>query len=206
MIFQIRSKRILFIHIPKCAGTSVEAGLNRLSERPIELRNDSPVPELLWGQHNGKQLQHATLPEALENTGLSVEDFDAIFSVVRDPMDRFFSELRWLLSNPYFQSRASIDFLMQKMALQKKDRFPHFKLQREFFQPSDPVAVFDLKDINKLPDYIKSITGVTPVIEKRNASKKDILPRSVVSHENMNRIKDIIAADIEFCKDLGAII
>ena len=53
MFFKINNKLILFIHIAKCGGTTIEKFLNR-KQKNEEISLDHSITNLekLWGQHN----------------------------------------------------------------------------------------------------------------------------------------------------------
>jgi len=85
----------LFVHIPKCAGTSVEVALGVADEYPaigIKLTSTKPhLPTLFGGG-----LQHLTIreirrnyPEAANRPGVFS------FSIIRDPVDRLVSHFLW---------------------------------------------------------------------------------------------------------------
>jgi len=85
----------LFIHIPKCAGTSVEIALGVAEQYPdLGLRPTSTKPNLatLFGAH----LQHLTFREICRNYAEVLKHPRLFsFSVVRDPVDRFISHFLW---------------------------------------------------------------------------------------------------------------
>jgi hypothetical protein len=85
----------LFIHIPKCAGTSIEVALGVANGYPnigFEPTSTAAHPSRLFGAG----LQHLTLreirqdyPDVIAMPGLWS------FSIIRDPVDRFVSHFVW---------------------------------------------------------------------------------------------------------------
>ncbi len=85
----------LFIHIPKCAGTSIEMSLGIADAYPeIGLRPTSTQPDL--SHLFGAGMQHLTVREIRENFADVLQDRVRYeFSVVREPVDRLVSHFVW---------------------------------------------------------------------------------------------------------------
>ena len=105
---KVNNKIILFIHIPKCGGTTIEENLNALQpNKKITLEHQKLNLEMLWGQHKNFQLQHLTFSQVFNeykyahNKGIN--DIDFIFSIVRNPIDIIIYEANWQISHQYLQ-------------------------------------------------------------------------------------------------------
>jgi len=85
----------LFIHIPKCAGTSVEVALGIADEYPeIGLKPTSTQPH--FASMFGGGLQHLTIKEIVRNFPQVITRKGLYsFSVIRDPVKRFVSYFLW---------------------------------------------------------------------------------------------------------------
>ena len=96
----------LFIHIPKCAGTSVEVALGIADEYPeIGLKPTSTQPH--FASMFGGGLQHLTIKEIVRNFPQVITRKGLYsFSVIRDPVKRFVSYFVW---NNYRFSDVSLD-------------------------------------------------------------------------------------------------
>ena len=85
----------LFVHIPKTAGTSVEASLGAAKLYPqlgIEKVESRPHIDILFGN----RLHHLTIREIRENyPEIAARERLFSFSVIRDPVDRFASYVIW---------------------------------------------------------------------------------------------------------------
>ena len=90
----------IFIHIPKCGGTSIEKayGINTSNLKPNykvyfgrEINKASPYKHK---EGIGYILQHLTSNELKERLGLKYI-FENTFTIVRDPLTRYISELNW---------------------------------------------------------------------------------------------------------------
>jgi mannosyltransferase OCH1-like enzyme len=85
----------LFIHIPKCAGTSLEVALGIADQYPdIGLKPTVTTPDIR--RLFGGGLQHLTIREIEKNfPEIAKREGLFSFSIVRDPVDRFISHTIW---------------------------------------------------------------------------------------------------------------
>lgn len=90
----LRSEKILFIHIPKTGGTSIEAALKTIG--PLELFDSSSTNQCQ--ELFGHSPQHCTIQE-LAKLGISYKDYQT-FAVVRHPYERVVSEYNIQLMAP----------------------------------------------------------------------------------------------------------
>ncbi|MCH1458206.1 MAG: sulfotransferase family protein, partial [Synechococcus sp. MOX_bin73] len=99
-------KRCIFIHIPKCGGTSIE---NVIWPHPEDLTEAN----LWWGfvskYHNKYQtggLQHLLARQVRSEVGLEIFNSFYKFTIVRNPWDRIVSQFA------YMQTRSDLmDFI-----------------------------------------------------------------------------------------------
>jgi len=107
MYCEINGKKILFIHIPKCAGTSIEYALAEMCDPPTvpsyDLPNLSSLLGPLWIEERSYWLQHLTMMEIFDDLklrkhirNLEVEKLDYIFAIVRNPYQKYVSEENFL--------------------------------------------------------------------------------------------------------------
>lgn len=75
---------LLFIHIPRCGGTSIEKSLEMFDR-----------PECGYGINNGKAMQHYFYKDYIEILGRKTFNQYYKFSIVRHPYSRFISEYHW---------------------------------------------------------------------------------------------------------------
>jgi hypothetical protein len=108
----------LFVHIPKCAGTSIELALEIADQYPeIGLKPISTTPNI--SSLFGGGLQHLTIREVLRNfPEVKARSGLFSFSVVRDPVDRFVSHFLWKhyrFSNVQLDDKNVIPMLLQEI-------------------------------------------------------------------------------------------
>lgn len=96
MIFNIKGVKILFIHIPKTGGTSIEKFF--LETMGLDMFIDNKYREdFLWGLRDGVFLQHLTMDEIFNKYKfLNINEIDFIFTIVREPVSRFKSYSKWI--------------------------------------------------------------------------------------------------------------
>ena len=86
--------KVLFVHIPKCGGGSVEQFLRSYGFRQGMFSIDPAYNSVL---KCSPQHMHAELLLGI----LRVDRFDCVFSIVRDPVERMLSEYRWRIKHPW---------------------------------------------------------------------------------------------------------
>lgn len=89
-----KQRNLIFVHIPKCAGTSIEKALGIYGK-----------PEC-W--HGVGLPQHWTLNKIVERYGEQILDDNFVFAFVRNPWDRIVSEFNYLhkISDPAVRGRG----------------------------------------------------------------------------------------------------
>lgn len=85
-----KDKKNIFVHIPKCAGYSIEKAMG------IEHRKYS-ANDFSFNILFGKELQHLSLIEIDNISSSLINDIPKVFSVIRDPAERLRSEFLWSL-------------------------------------------------------------------------------------------------------------
>ncbi|HTV90918.1 MAG TPA: capsular polysaccharide synthesis protein [Stellaceae bacterium] len=97
----------LFIHIPKCAGTSLEVAFGIADDYPhlgLTITKTRPNFQTLFGdglQHLSIREINTNYPQISRGAGIFK------FSVIRDPVDRFVSEFVW--RHFRFQEKLQVD-------------------------------------------------------------------------------------------------
>jgi len=140
------SKNIIFIHIPRTAGTSVETLLNI----PFTINN-------LYGiNNNNKAMQHLTAKQIKNTIPIHIFNKSWIFSIIRHPYSRMVSEFYW---RPNLQSSLSpllknntnfILFLRKVLKIVENKQYHHTLFHDHFI----PIYDFLTIDNKLIPNYI----------------------------------------------------
>ena len=166
-------KKIIFVHIPKTAGTSVESALSLHGDWRIENRSNFfgqiSSNSLLARNFSSNFMQHLRLHEIHNLLGEEFFDYE-IFTVVRHPWTRFLSSFR--RKDPdlcsYLRSRARYEVenasLSDYFKIAKWVRHPHLNSQASFFRSAAPgksvknilkrVHIFKFEDLPLLADWL----------------------------------------------------
>ena len=158
--------KVIFIHIPKTAGTSITSwlGYRNLDYNIVNL-------QYLFGKYNNLQLQHLKYNQLSCFIDKDIIDSYHYLVVIRNPKDRLLSEYYWLknhsfwsvyLSNQLTTLETFLQYLLSKQTLDYE--FVHWHKQVDFIKglniTSDKVhiIIFD-KLIHDLDNFIKK-TGI----------------------------------------------
>ena len=164
-----RQRRLVFLHIPKTAGTSIEQTLGLYG--PWDQENQATgfglieSRDLLARHLSSNFLQHLTLPEVEQLFPEALHGAE-LFTVVRDPWSRLLSSFR----NPdpdlanYYRYRTHRDLsdlsLADYIDLARWLPHPHLRSQLDFLGPAggsepDPrVTVFHQEQLGKLETWL----------------------------------------------------
>jgi hypothetical protein len=143
-IFNHKTKgRVLFIHIPKAAGSSIEKWLKDAGYELDKINH--------WSGHNH---QHAPR-EVYETWG----NFDYKFTIVRNPMDRFISALGFRTIQKGDANRIACDVLKKyKKGILTLDWGNHLQPQVDFL--SDDVEIFKFEE-----DFFPQLSKILDIPE-----------------------------------------
>ncbi len=179
-VYRINNKNVLFIHVPKTGGTSVDAYLS--SHATANLHNRL---RRLFSVHDGLGLDwqlpmqhfHAEVLERM----FAPDFFDYVFMVVRDPLERLKSEYRHIRALP-LRIDARLPFGMwARFMLWLARRAPsfarnHLRPQSEF--PCFGAEVFRFEDgIDHVLKTVAERLGLPEpdeVPHRRNLAGEDI--------------------------------
>ena len=209
MFFKINNKLILFIHIPKCGGTTIEKILNR-KQKNEEILLDHSITNLekLWGQHNYNHLQHLTFSQIFNDYQLShknqIKNIDFIFTIVRNPIDRIISEANWQINNEYFQYNFSWENIIKGFIDKSPKKFCHYINQKEFINNYEKhINIYSLDNLKKLKIDLYYKVGIDIDLEKSfyNRSRK-VFDIKNISSKVREKIIECSIIDINyFCNN-----
>ncbi|WP_062305611.1 sulfotransferase family 2 domain-containing protein [Demequina subtropica] len=184
-IFRTGDTSVLFLHIPKTGGTSIERAFEAAGWN-TELRDGrSGKANPNWVRRVSPQHFHT---EVLESW-LMFERFDAIFTVVRDPLRRFVSDFIWSMRNDKTvdTSAAALEVWAEK-TLRRAIANPwvldnHMRPQVEYLHP--------LAHVHKFED------GLGTAMERLRAATGFDVPTDIKHSLESSKIANVRSADIE---------
>lgn len=169
----IDSKRkLLFIHIPKTGGSSIEKSLNL---HPHQVKDAN---EYLSG--TGKHLQHLTYGEMLSlNRNDDINNCQK-FCIIRNPIDRFHSEFRWRkkIGHPLTKEMDEYDFALHLLNTKEEGNLHkecHFRFQSDYFhingKACSTIQVFRLEEgMEKVEKWINETFNLNIKITHANST------------------------------------
>ena len=150
--------KFIFLHIPKCAGTSV----NKMLSEKTNFDYKSPNYEFLYGWCPKRKIfmQHATVQELFELDLISANIWNSYykFTIIRNPWDRIISSFNWIKSDLKINGSLT-DFLFLKNKFSSISnpnpltyRADHLKTQSEFifFEDFKLDNIFNFDDIHNI--------------------------------------------------------
>ena len=191
--------KVIFIHIPKCAGQSVEETflndlqLNWDDHRYLFGCFEKPSS---WTKNIPGRIAHLTAKEILDFKFLPIEIFNSFykFSIVRDPVQKLVSSWN------YLDPRENFDDWVSSVVLSgHKENNYFFKDQTDYlFDENNNLLVDDIVPFKSLGsskqnfyNYLENVSALS----HRNASKKRDIS---ISEETTKLIKDLYKKDYKY--------
>lgn len=184
----VNGRSVLFVHIPKTGGSSVERYLSRHGSVLLQGNGRDA------GLRCSAQHLHA---EALASID-AADGHDWSFTIVRHPVARLVSEYRYQMRKPgWLRSRLSfagwLSYALSRRAIDPWYRDNHFRPQHEFVLPGMEILRFeDGVDacLRRIGDRLGTPAPATPIREKPSAPVPLVLtPRA------LSRITETYARD-----------
>lgn len=171
MVYSHKYKSI-FIHIPKCGGTTIEQSLNL-----IDMQSG-------YGIEKGKAMQHYTWSDYIDKLGHDVFNDYYKFAIVRNPYDRVISEYYWCyIQNVGYKHGQSLDdFItyLEKMVTTKNynETIWHDHFMPQYLYIYDKKynikvdKVFKMEDFLEVDKFILNKYGIK-ITQKHNTGDYD---------------------------------
>ncbi len=141
-----KSKKILFIHIPKCAGTFISANI---------------TPGKKWNHWNG---QHDSLERAIRRYRREDLRNYFVFTIVRNPFDRFASFYHFHLREGYRVFRVPFWLFGSP---RHKDYMRDFDSFSEHLESKyDKLKPWAKRDLRPCHEFLRNDLGIDPVVYK----------------------------------------
>ena len=200
-------KRCIFIHIPKCGGTSIE---NVIWPHPEDLTEAN----LWWGfvskYHNKYQtggLQHLLARQVRSEVGLEIFNSFYKFTIVRNPWDRIVSQFAYMQTRPdlmdFIGMQPETEFKAYLGLIQKKQHV-QWTPQTDFILDQDGTLLVDkighLESIEKDSREVFETLGVCrgqAAILHANRSKRKSLDH-YYDQESIEIVSEVYSSDINY--------
>jgi hypothetical protein len=194
--------KLIFVHIPKTGGSSIEYCLKDLIIEPVNKVNERNV-DVVGGIKNVipnsfNNIKHATASELVSQYGAEKFNTYLKFAVIRNPWDRLLSLYHWIHNKPYDKKRFIS--LIPKGDCDDVPNRPKWSINRYVCDNDDEVIVDRLLDFDNLKSDFNqlcidlSIKDIKlPHINKHKTklNYKDILDDEVIELINISYKKEI---------------
>ena len=196
-LFKKDNKTILFIHIPKCAGTTIERAFEDAGWDIEFLVEPARRGHTDWIPCNPQHWHYADLLKNIYNK----YDIDYEFTVVRNPFQRLISELHWRGN-----ATNNLTELMNTMGLRYLQYYiennytmdNHIRPQQQFIGPT--TNVFRFEQIQTLFDMLSNDYGVDSFANHYNTNTYKPTTSYNLSDDFKKRYKEIYFKDHEMLK------
>jgi hypothetical protein len=200
-----RKAKVIFVHIPKTAGTSIELSLSLggdwKEENGSTFFGQITSQPLLQKNLSSNFMQHLRLREIQNLLGDEFFDYE-VFTVVRHPWTRLLSSFRRkdpdLCAYVRWRSRQDLEeaSLSDYLKAASWVRHPHLNSQASFLKPSDPamsikdalkrIRVFKFEQLCLLEDWL-SLKYQKPIQLSRH--QVAVSPSPAISDDELMRLQ-----------------
>lgn len=151
-VYNVDGKNVLFVHIPKCGGTTIEYALSDYLVGFLDRK--------FKGDYFPCSPQHFH-KELLESI-LNIAYFDLVFTIVRNPYDRIVSEYKWRKKYGNFEKTFDV-WLKQQLDCVIENPYHldnHLRPMTDFMLPR--TEIFRLEDgMGPAFEHISAVTGAS---------------------------------------------
>ena len=172
--------KFIFIHIPKCAGTSIEFFLNGSAH--VE-----------WDEHNKIWVQHATAEQIKKFYCQNYEDYFS-FTFIRNPWDRAVSDYLWIKKDLNIEDSFKNYLLLENNFNSPHLRYPHLNkagrgdhilAQSDFILNSNGDRIVDF--IGRFENLQEDFNIVC---DKIGIAQKQLTHRNKINHKHYTEYYD----------------
>ena len=197
-VFSINGKSVLFVHVPKTGGTTVERVLSQFGGMSLH-SNGHCFRDQFRGGWLSKPVPLQHLHGALLRRLVLPDQFDLVFMLVRDPVQRMISEYRH--AREMWRPEALLSFsawLRICLRLTRSDpafRNNHFRAQADYHVEGAKVFHFEDGMFPCLND-ISAALGL-PKFEEMPHERRSTAYPVEPSRRDLELIQEVFAADYE---------
>lgn len=195
-------KNLLFIHVPKTGGTTVENYMKTI---------DKPILCNGYGRFKNIVFQHFNYKDYIKFFGNKRYKNFVKFSIVRNPYDRLISEYYWSKPklNIGYKSNKTFDYFLNEVediVTNKKYELTiyhnHFIPQYEFIcDSSDNIMInklFKFEEFEKIINFLNKKNYDLRKKKNFNVSKND--KKIILNNNQKNKIYELYKKDFEIFK------
>ena len=208
--------KIIFIHIPKCAGQSIETMFLKDLALNWEERGQLLLRPKRVSEKGPERLAHLYAEEYFKFGYISKEKFDKFlkFSIIRDPVDRILSELNFQ-GIPRKNSKnaygfKSIEEYISKVSKLNKfsDLRRHISPQVKFLYDSDTNKllvdkIIHFEELNhEVPKILQNKLNLFLEVPRINSSKKKFWCKKDLSTSDFIFLNDFYESDFKFLENM----
>jgi len=157
--------KIIFIHIPKCAGSSIEV---YFKQKPFDWTKPNYKNLTGWCPKRKIHLQHATAKQLLDLDLINLKTWNSYykFSIVRNPWSKSLSDYLWMNRNYMFKSTFN-DYLNSSGRFKdilndssiKQYRGDHLMSQKDFISLNGKIVVDKIIRFENIKDEFKELSN-----------------------------------------------
>lgn len=152
-IYTRKNEAILFIHIPKCGGSTFSDILVRNKYEESFAVRGKAIKDIEFWKSSPQHIHRDVLKKLL-----NFDKFDKIITIVREPFERLKSEYYWLLKSGIIKEneinpRKWFDYLIEEYDNNKYIHDNHIRPQNEFLLNESKVFKLEEQGINKAIEY-----------------------------------------------------
>ena len=215
-------KKVIFVHIPKCAGTSIEKLFGMATREDLfticPWDHKTITNEFLFDERwkfescAAKNMQHYTFKEISAVLGSEIVSSYDIFSVVRNPYTRIVSDYEYCKAGrsrlgSLFPCETFVDFVNTQLDLPQFERIKnydgHLETQSSYLQndQNDLKSIDTIYRFEEMENVIKDLTIKYSLpnikIHARGGSYSKNYSEYYSSDEIINKVKTFYAIDFD---------
>ena len=208
--------KIIFIHIPKCAGQSIE----KMFLKDLSLNWEDRYQLLLRpkraGEKGPERLAHLYAEEYFKFRYISKEKFDKFlkFSIIRNPVDRILSELNFQgiprrNSKNAYGIKSIEEYISKVFKLNKfNDLQRHISPQVKFLYDSETNKllvdkIIHFEELNhEVPKILQNKLKIFLEVPRINSSKKRFWCNEDLTSSDLHFINDFYESDFKFLEKM----
>lgn len=195
--------KIIFVHIPKTAGTTLTFSLLPVSNLYRQITAMMNLPKNVQEQYGLTfALKHAPALQIQKQIGDQKWSQYYKFAVIRNPWDRTVSAYHWIQRhNKKFKDlsfREYINFIPENSNNRNHPLYRQLRTQSSFIKSNNNIIIDELFQFEKLQECFRTLNSKFGIERKRNESYKLARNRKPYQEYYTKRMSDIIE---EFYQD-----